>query len=326
MVLDAERLWTGRKPGATQVRSMKGFVAVTDPGWYQHLAASPGPKDANFWRPSIRPQRLEPGTPFFFKLKAPEHAIAGFGYFASFSILPDWLAWEAFGEANGVNSLGALQTRLAKVQHGARIKADADARIGCCLIAEAVFFPRDGWIAPPADWKPRTVVGDGYDLRTGEGLRIWNECRARAADAARDEMVREATARYGTPALRAPRLGQGIFRVQVLDAYDRACAVTGEHSLPVVEAAHIRPFATGGPHAVSNGLALRSDLHRLFDRGYVTIDEAHRFVVGDRLRRDFSNGRSYYGMHGKPLAVPDHPALRPAAAALQWHRESCFLG
>ena len=58
---------------------MDGFVAVTDPGWWQELAHEPGPKDANFWRPSARAFRLAVGTPFFFKLKAPHNAIAGFG-------------------------------------------------------------------------------------------------------------------------------------------------------------------------------------------------------------------------------------------------------
>lgn len=132
--------------------------------------------------------------------------------------------------------------------------------------------------------------------------------------------------RYGTPTLRAPRLGQGIFRVQVLDAYGRACAVTGEHSLPVLEAAHIRPYADGGAHAVANGLSLRSDLHRLFDRGYVTVDEGERFVVGRRLKDDFENGRSYYGLHGQALALPPAAAMRPSRAAVAWHRETIFLG
>jgi putative restriction endonuclease len=132
--------------------------------------------------------------------------------------------------------------------------------------------------------------------------------------------------RYGTPTLLRPRLGQGIFRVQVLDAYDRACAVTHEHSLPVLEAAHIRPYAHGGEHSVANGLALRTDLHRLFDRGYITVDAAHRLVVGRRLHDDFANGRSYYELDGRPLALPARPDRRPSAEALAWHREHTFLG
>jgi len=112
----------------------------------------------------------------------------------------------------------------------------------------------------------------------------------------------------------------------VLDAYGRACAVTGEHSLPALEAAHIKPFADGGDHAVANGLVLRSDIHRLFDRGYVTVDQDHRFVVGTRLRSDFENSRSYYGLRGQMLALPSEAAQRPRQDALEWHRQRVFLG
>jgi putative restriction endonuclease len=112
----------------------------------------------------------------------------------------------------------------------------------------------------------------------------------------------------------------------VLDAYRRACAVTNEHSLVVLDAAHVKPYAAGGDHDVRNGLALRTDLHKLFDRGYVTVDDEMRFVVGRRLKADFDNGRSYYELHGRTINLPSETALRPAIQALAWHRESVFLG
>ena len=304
---------------------MNGFVAVTDPGWWEQLAREPGPKDANFWRPSARAFRLVIGTPFFFKLKAPHNAIGGFGYFAGFSVLPDWLAWETFGASNGVPSLAALRARLSSIQDGARIMADPGGRIGCCLIAESVFFARDKWVAAPRDWSPRTQTGARISLEAGDGLRIWSECRARISSSFGG--VREAPAkRYGAPVLHVPRLGQGIFRVNVLDAYCRACSVTTEHSLPVLDAAHIRPFASGGANVVANGLVLRSDLHRLFDRGYVTVDEDDRLVVGRRLKDDFDNGRTYYALHGRSLKLPEDVALRPDRDSLAWHRSQAFLG
>ena len=309
---------------------MDGFIAVTDYGWYTKLSRSKEPRDANFWRPSARAFRLPVGTPFIFKLKKPHDAIAGFGFFAGFSVLPDWLAWETFGEANGVDDLEALRARLHRIREGARIEADPSGRIGCCLIAETRFFPPERWLTPPRDWGRTTQTGDTYDLATGEGQRIWQECLARAATQPSPQLQAPAAgqgdeAQYGEPTLYRPRLGQGIFRVQVLDAYGRACAVTGEHSLPVLEAAHIKPYAFGGVHDVTNGLVLRSDLHRLFDRGYITIDEDNRLLVGDLLKADYENGRSYYGLKGTPLALPEQPSHRPSHEALAWHREH-FLG
>jgi putative restriction endonuclease len=100
----------------------------------------------------------------------------------------------------------------------------------------------------------------------------------------------ETGSRYGEPQLVRPRLGQGTFRFAVLDAYG-SCAVTTEHSRPVLDAAHIRPYGEGGGHEVANGLLLRTDLHRLFDKGYVTVSPDHRLVVSKRLRDEWHNGR-----------------------------------
>jgi hypothetical protein len=71
--------------------------------------------------------------------------------------------------------------------------------------------------------------------------------------------------RYGAPKTVQLRLGQGTFRIAVTSAYG-ACAVSGEHSLPALEAAHLRPYADGGERALSNGLLLRADIHRLVRR------------------------------------------------------------
>ena len=53
--------------------------------------------------------------------------------------------------------------------------------------------------------------------------------------------------RYGKEYLIRPRLGQGAFRVLVTEAYHRRCAFTGERTLPVLNAAHIKPYSQNGP-------------------------------------------------------------------------------
>ena len=80
-----------------------GYVAVTHQDWFHNLAQRVFWEEVNFWRPSAHHSfNGPPGSPFFFKLKSPLNAIGGFGLVAKFSRLPDWLAWECFGEANGV--------------------------------------------------------------------------------------------------------------------------------------------------------------------------------------------------------------------------------
>jgi putative restriction endonuclease len=310
---------------------MRGTVAVTDQGWYDFLNRHPAP-EVNFWTPSERRRFSAPEfSPFFFKLKAPHRAIAGFGYFAKWSSLPPWLAWECFGEGNGCESLAVLEHRLTDIR--ARIKYVATspvANIGCILIVQPTFFPRDAWISQPSDWHDRTVSSEEYDLTVGEGRRIWEECQERVSIASARQAILPQVAglagpRYGSPKLVEPRLGQGTFRVSVTDAYGRACAVTEEHSLPALEAVHIRSYAEQGPHEVRNGLLLRADLHRLFDKGYVTVTPDRRFEVSQRLRADYSNGRTYYPLHGQSLRLPTQPLDQPADEFLSWHNENVYL-
>ena len=313
---------------------MRGTVAVTDRGWYEFLRQR-RPDEVNCWSPSDhRRFRAEPGSYFFFKLKAPISAICGFGRFVQWTSLPDWLAWDCFGEGNGTASYEELRERLAAIRRRIKFVSDGPGNIGCILLTEVCFFPPDALVRQPADWHARTVAYKSYDLLAGEGRRILEESLERAQD---PETFREGSGkrlivigppspRYGTPQLVRPRLGQGTFRVAVTDAYGRACAVTGEHSLPALEAAHIRSYSHEGPHEVRNGLLLRADLHRLFDLGYVTVTPKLALEVSGRLRSDYSNGHSYYPLSGRQLQLPTVDQDRPAAEFLRWHNENVYRG
>ena len=311
---------------------MNGTVAVTDSGWYEFLARRSLP-EVNFWTPSDRRTFVAPSfSPFFFKLKAPHRAIAGFGYFAKWSSLPDWLAWECFGEGNGCESFAALEARLAEIRTRiGYVPSGAVSSIGCIILVQPTFFPRDAWIPQPNDWPERTLSRLTYDLTVGEGKRIWEQCLERTAVALAPplglpQVAGPAKPRYGEPRPIAPRLGQGSFRVSVTDAYARACAVTSERSLPALEAVHIRSYAKEGPHDVRNGILLRADLHRLFDKGYITVTPEKRLEVSARLRADYSNGRSYYPLHGQALRLPLSDLDHPADEFLRWHNERIYLG
>jgi putative restriction endonuclease len=132
--------------------------------------------------------------------------------------------------------------------------------------------------------------------------------------------------RYGNPILVHPRLGQGAFRLLVTDAYERRCAVTGERTLPVLDAAHIRPFAAAGPHDLRNGLLLRKDLHALFDAGYVTVTPSLELRVSRRIREEFENGRDYYALDRRSVRIPLPPSPPPSAEFLQWHGDTVYRG
>ncbi len=307
--------------------STTGIVAITDRGWYDHLRAQRPLDEVNFWKPSAyRGLNAPEFSPFLFKLKAPDNAICGFGFFAKFARLPPWLAWESFGVGNGCDSFAAMTDRIETIRTRIRYERPSGPDlIGCVLIVNPVFFPEDQWVRTPSDWRVRTQTDKRYDLTTGEGLRVWTDCQARARALLVRPGVAEGEPRYGEPTLVRPRLGQGIFRVATTEAYGRACAVTGEHSLPALDAAHIRPYVLGGPHEVSNGLLLRADLHRLFDHGYLTVTTDYRVDVSRRLLREFKNGRTYYPLQGAELRPPGDPRHRPSPEYLRWHNERVFV-
>jgi putative restriction endonuclease len=304
--------------------TVAGYVGVTDEGWYRFLAARQGLDEVNFWRPKDPREfaAVPPGSPFLFKLKAPRNAIVGFAWFVRFAKLPLSLVWETFREKNGVPDLPSMRARIAKLRRSP-IEVGEDPDVGCILLTQPVFFPESEWIAQPTDFSPTLVQGRSYDLATGEGARLWQACRLRAA--ATQQVADIAGARFGAPALVRPRLGQGTFRVSVIEAYDRACAVSGEHSLPVLEAAHIRPYAAEGPHEVRNGLLLRTDIHRLYDAGYVTVTPDLEFRVSPRLRQRWENGRAYYALEGQLKHLPRRPDERPDPELLDWHSRRVFV-
>ncbi len=304
---------------------MKFYTGVTDNRWYSHLSAIPGLDEVNFWHPNgSRPfGNAEEGTPFLFKLKAPNHHIAGGGFFIKYESLPIRLAWEAFGEKNGASSFQDFSNLILSARGR---NADATKDVGCSILGEPFFFDRRDWIPMSDDFAGSIVRGKFFDSDNADGERIWTAVQqlliARTVTPLR---VAEQRAEYGAPVLVRPRRGQGAFRALVTNAYGRRCAVTGESTLPVLEAAHIKPFADEGLNNTYNGLLLRSDFHKLFDVGLITVTPQHEVVVSSRIKEQWFNGKAYNNLHGKPLQMlPASPADHPRADLLRWHNDNVF--
>jgi len=309
---------------------MKAYIAVTDGNWFRYLSALPGIDEVNFWQPGGTHtfRALSPGEPFLFKLHSPDNYIVGGGFFAHSAILPCSLAWSTFGSKNGASSLTEMRARIEQYRRAAPAKQDY--HIGCILLEQPFFFSRNNWIPVPEDWSISIQQGKCYDLTADLGKQLWEQVQQRLLTMTEfikeEAAVNELTARYGEPQIIHQRLGQGSFRIIVTDVYDRRCAVTLERTLPALEAGHIKPFAQDGPHDIRNGILLRSDLHRLFDQGYVTITNDFRFEVSRRIREEFDNGRDYYALNGKKLNIPIKPEYQPATEFVNWHNENIYLG
>ena len=306
---------------------MKLWLGVTDNRWYRFLASAAGIDEVNFWHPSGRApfNSLPEGTPFLFKVKSPHHHIAGGGFFVKYESLPLPLAWDAFGIKNGAATYRELEAMIGPLRsHDDGMTPE----IGCSILSQPFFWPESDWLSVGDDFAPNIVVGKRFDTSTPIGERLWEAVRTRiAAHPSRVAAVAEEllVASYGAPALVQPRRGQGTFRATVTNAYQRRCAITGEHTLPVLEAAHIKSFARDGYNNTFNGLLLRSDFHKLFDQGLVTVTPDYKIRVSDKIREHWFNGKVYYALQGKPLAIlPTDPRDHPRPELLAWHNENVF--
>jgi len=302
---------------------------VTDNVWYHFLAARPGLQEVNFWQPSGGRgfHVLAPGEPFFFKTHYPHNRVVGGGFFTGSTRLRVSEAWELFGEANGADDMAQMRTRISRYRRDP-IGIGEDPVIGCLFVRDVRFFADDSTAAPPPNFAPNVVQGKGYDLADlavapyfGELLHL---LLGTQVELDFSEPWHRPGPVFGDPRLAPYRLGQRSFQAVVLDAYRRRCAISGTHITPVLQAAHIRPVTAGGEHRLDNGLLLRSDVHTLFDRGYVGVDPSYRLLVSPRLREDFGNGEQFYARAGQVIDLPERRADRPQHDFLEWHLDEVF--
>lgn len=307
---------------------MQIYVGITDYNWFQFLKTN-NADEVNFWKPGSQPfKTLQENDLFLFKLHAPHNYIVGGGYFAKYSVLPTYLAWEAFKEKNGTASLQDLNNAIDKYRARNNIIVQ-NPQIGCIILTDVFYFDEEDWIPAPENFSRSIVQGKQYYTENADGLMLFQEVQERLQSQGFDQPTagqptnpKERYREYVTK----HRLGQGAFRVVVTDAYHRRYAITGEKTLPILEAAHIKPYAAEGPHAVNNGLLLKSDFHTLFDGGYITVDEDYRIDVSRRFFEDYGNGRDYYKYRGEKLLIlPEKTIELPSREYLRWHNENVFL-
>ncbi|MEO1021298.1 MAG: HNH endonuclease, partial [Bacteroidota bacterium] len=188
----------------------------------------------------------------------------------------------------------------------------------------------------PKDWSKFIVQGKAYDTTEVIGRQLWEQIELtiekysffdRKPSNKSQLVLQEPETRYREDYLTKVRLGQGAFRVQLTDAYKRKCAISGEKTLPVLDAAHIKPYAESGPHHIENGILLRADIHKLFDSGYLTLTDSYVVEVSNRIKEEFQNGKDYYKYHGSKLSIlPNDLSQRPSSKYIQWHNQNIYNG
>lgn len=120
------------------------------------------------------------------------------------------------------------------------------------------------------------------------------------------------------------------FRMLVLTAYERRCAVCGYDAaldgVPLgLQAAHVRWHNQRGPDSVDNGLCLCPLHHLALDKGAIGISEGHRVLVSQRVHGDDERmGETLLRYSGQPLQGPQPGQPRIDTRFIDWHRRQVF--
>lgn len=295
-------------------------VAITSQDWYDFLRGRDCSGGVIFWRPSKDNVIINPCEWFLFKQHSAAGKVMGGAQFLASELLTINQAWSRWGPANGCADKDAFLRRLI----GLRTSYDAQklkghSYIRCFRLGKPIFLNKESWFNVP-----------GWNYTSRQPIRKYdasnphrNELQRKVDRVFPDKMFAyEECAELGK---QKEREGQHAFRKEILKNYQRQCAITREKTVPVLEAAHIEPYAKSQNHLPSNGLLLKSDIHKLFDEGLVSITpEDLKFHVSSLLEKKYKNGKYFYQFEGRAIAVPKRKEFCPDPELLQKHYDKKF--
>lgn len=117
---------------------------------------------------------------------------------------------------------------------------------------------------------------------------------------------------------------QRVFRLALLDAYGRQCAMCGLSFVEALDAAHITAWEKcEGSQRISlgNGILLCANHHKLFDSGLISVTEEYAIeCTADSGQRSETDQQVCAALHGRRLHIPEREELRPDPELLRAHR------
>ena len=124
-------------------------------------------------------------------------------------------------------------------------------------------------------------------------------------------------------ALTKARIGQGLFRKQLLEKYKGCCPVTGISLKQVLVASHIKPWASSNNQerlSVSNGILLSTTFDKLFDSGLISFKG-----TGEMLISPFITQENRDVLHLQPKSIYDIKPDMSMLQNLEYHRDVVFV-
>jgi putative restriction endonuclease len=286
-------------------------IAPTDIDWFQFLKQRLNFSAINFWtdRP-WNPRRINEGDKFYFLLKAPIRKIGGYANFVYYENLTIEEAWQKFGRGNGVNSLYELGVKAT-----GELEPDFTTEIGCLVLENPVFLEIEDYFHPTE-----------YNLSFSNQIsKLKYYSQLNQINFASDyKQVGFSFASFNSKEnyefKESSRVkGQSKFRQSLTKFYNQQGAISGETCLTILDAVHINPHINENKNHIKNGVLLRSDLHKLFDEGLLTITPDYKVVIADELATS-----DYYKYNHQQINLPEATTLYPSQQLLKFHNQYIF--
>lgn len=119
------------------------------------------------------------------------------------------------------------------------------------------------------------------------------------------------------------RIGQGLFRKELIKKYNGCCIITGINEKKLLIASHIKPWAVcSNAERLSpeNGLLLSPTFDKLFDCGLITFADTGKIIISSQLSNEVINK-----LHISSTDTFNLKATPDLEQNLEYHRDVVFI-
>lgn len=249
--------------------------------------------------------------------------IIGGGYFLCHTIIDIESCWNQFGVRSGYLTYQEFLKRAKEFE------ADISDPLNCYLCNGSFIFIKDKIIEIPyevkinLDRKSRALVSAnepfGLFLKKVSLQRRVEQLSVNSNDSTWPGIYYKAT-------MHKSRSMAAQFKARMLSIYDFKCAITGCTVGSVLSIAHIKTLYDDRYLMPDNALILRSDIHMLFSKGFITAyydnDDTVLIRVSKRIKMDVDP--MYKFLDGAKLTLPENREYWPNKEYLTWHNQVRF--
>tara|TARA_Y100001970_G_C14075866_1_gene771963 strand:+ start:270 stop:1130 length:861 start_codon:yes stop_codon:yes gene_type:complete len=136
---------------------------------------------------------------------------------------------------------------------------------------------------------------DNGDLRNSIQFVLISTNKETDTESQFPDIDNEKNYNYNTPnvterkGLVTSRVGQGLYRKNILNKWDNKCSVTGYDNIKILISSHIVPWRESNKkekYDVDNGLLLSPDLDGLFDKNFISFGDDGKIIFSNLINID----------------------------------------